>query len=173
MENLIELTRSILVTTPARWVALAESLPEELLARPAASGEWSAVQCLQHLVDTERRVFPVRVKAFLAGRDFPAFDPDSQGTPPGVSTPSTLAQEFAGLRSASLELLAGLQEEDLQRKARHAELGPVTLNEMLHQWAAHDLNHTVQAERALMQPFIRGSGPWQSYFKDHLLPAGG
>ena len=27
-----------------------------------------------------------------------------------------------------------------------------------HTWAAHDLNHTMQAERALMQPFIAGSG---------------
>jgi hypothetical protein len=28
--------------------------------------------------------------------------------------------------------------------------------------------HTVQAERALMQPFIQGCGPWQVYFTDHL-----
>jgi hypothetical protein len=37
--------------------------------------------------------------------------------------------------------------------------------------AAHDLNHTVQAERALMQPFIAGSGPWRTagVFADHDL----
>jgi hypothetical protein len=44
----------------------------------------------------------------------------------------------------------------------------VSLNEMLHEWAAHDLNHTIQAERALMQPFIQESGPWQPYFADHV-----
>jgi hypothetical protein len=40
---------------------------------------------------------------------------------------------------------------------------------MIHQWAAHDLNHTVQAERALMQPFIAGPGPWRAAgnFADH------
>jgi hypothetical protein len=32
---------------------------------------------------------------------------------------------------------------------------------------SHDLNHTVQAERALIQPFVGGSGPWQAYFADH------
>jgi hypothetical protein len=29
--------------------------------------------------------------------------------------------------------------------------------------------HTVQAERALMQPFIQACGPWQSYFIDHQV----
>ena len=43
------------------------------------------------------------------------------------------------------------------------------MGEMVHEWAAHDLNHTVQAERAIMQPFIRGCGPWQKYFSDHLV----
>jgi hypothetical protein len=33
------------------------------------------------------------------------------------------------------------------------------------------LEHTVQAERALMQPFIEGCGPWRMYFLDHV--AGG
>ena len=33
--------------------------------------------------------------------------------------------------------------------------------------AAHDLMHTVQAERALMQPFVAGSGKWRGYFADH------
>ena len=173
MENLIELTRSILTATPARWTALAESLPEDLLARPAAPGEWSAAQCLGHLIDTERRVFPVRVHAFLAGQDISAFDPASQGSPPELRSTAALAEEFAGLRRANLHLLEGLQPADLQRRAVHAELGPVSLGEMLHQWAAHDLNHTVQAERALMQPFIRGSGPWQSLLEDHLLPVEG
>jgi hypothetical protein len=39
---------------------------------------------------------------------------------------------------------------------------------MMHNWAAHDLNHTVQAERAMMQPFIQGCGPWQKFYTDHL-----
>ena len=35
---------------------------------------------------------------------------------------------------------------------------------MIHQWAGHDLMHTVQGERALLQPFIEGCGPWKRYF---------
>jgi hypothetical protein len=58
--------------------------------------------------------------------------------------------------------------ESLARQARHQELGPVTMSELLHEWAAHDLMHTVRAERALMQPFIQGCEPWRSYFMDHI-----
>jgi hypothetical protein len=31
--------------------------------------------------------------------------------------------------------------------------------------------HTVQGERALMQPFIAGCGAWQSYFTAHAVGA--
>jgi hypothetical protein len=42
---------------------------------------------------------------------------------------------------------------------RHAELGLVTLDELIHEWAAHDLMHIIQRERALMQPYIADCGP--------------
>jgi hypothetical protein len=71
------------------------------------------------------------------------------------------------MRQASLKALEAITLADLERSVRHGELGPVTLGQMLNEWAGHDLMHTVQAERAMMQPFIEGCGPWQIYFKDH------
>jgi hypothetical protein len=168
MTDLLDQVQAVLATTPARWQSLTKALSHDLLARPPAPGEWSALDCLVHLLDTERAVFPVRVEAFLAGRDFPAFDPDAEGTKADPeNSPADLALRFVHLRRASLALLAGLTDADLPRRARHAELGIVTLGDMLHEWAAHDLMHTVQAERALMQPFIVGSGAWRPYFADH------
>ena len=168
MDTVLESMRALITTTPERWIGMAQALPVELLALPAADREWSALECLQHLVDTEK-VFQFRVQAFLTGRDFPAFNPDSDGSKPGAQTPLALAEEFARLRGESLLMLEKLSPADLERKARHAELGMVTLNEMVHEWAAHDLNHTVQGERALMQPFIQGCGPWKKYFADHRI----
>ena len=63
MEDLLAQVRSILSGTPARWLNLAQTVPASLLARPAAPGQWSAVQCLQHLIDTEA-LFQSRVQAF-------------------------------------------------------------------------------------------------------------
>ncbi len=169
MNDLLTSAGAVLSATPARWASLAEMIPDELLSLPPAPGEWSALECLQHLIDTEP-VFQFRVRAFLEGRDFPGFDPDAEGTKPDVGrAPADLAAEYARLRAATLETLARLTADDLARQALHQELGRVTLSEMLHEWAAHDLMHTVQAERALMQPFIQGCGPWVTYFSDHIV----
>lgn len=170
MKNILVWAYAVLETTPTRWMELTTKLPTDLLTRPPATGEWSALDCLQHLVDTERWVFPARVEAILAGQDFPAFDPDSQGTKSDVTqTPAALAEQFVRLRMDGLAVLKKVTPTDLDLPAQHQELGVVTLSELLHEWAAHDLMHTVQAERAMMQPFIQDCGPWQSYFSDHLV----
>ncbi|MDQ4077084.1 MAG: DinB family protein [Chloroflexota bacterium] len=169
MDNILPGARSVLATTPTRWLSLAQALSTDLLSQPPAPEQWSPLECLQHLVDTEQ-VFHFRVQAFLAGQDFPAFDPISQGTKLNAyQSAIDLAEEFARLRRDGLALLAQIEPSDLQRQVRHEELGLVTLGEMVHEWAAHDLNHTVQAERAMMQPFIEGCGPWQVYFAEHLV----
>src|SRR5579872_4343865 len=74
--------QQMLSTTPPRWLYLAEALPDDLLARQPAPGEWSAVECLRHLIEAERKVFPVRVQAFLSGQPIAPFDPDTQDAPP-------------------------------------------------------------------------------------------
>lgn len=170
MDAILLRAAEILRSTPDRWTALAGQTEPALLHRPPAAGEWSAVECLQHLVEAERDVFPVRINRLLEGRDFEAFNPEPGGTAGALARDAqALASEFDRLRADSLRLLARLGPEDLERTALHAELGRVTLSELVHEWAAHDLMHTVQAERALMQPFIEGCGPWQEYFTDHRV----
>ncbi|MDP9314272.1 MAG: DinB family protein [Chloroflexota bacterium] len=157
MQDLLRAVRAVLVTTPPRCQRLTAALPIDVLTRSPAPGEWSAVACLQHVLDTERLAFPQRVQALLAGQDVAAFDPDAEG--PRLSPdvrPIDLAAAFSDARTASLKLLASVTAADLYRTARQSELGIVTVGELLHEWAAHDLMHTVQAERALMQPFIAG-----------------
>ena len=170
MIPLVRLVFPVLETTPQRWLQLAEKLTPELFQRKPAPKEWSAYDCLRHIVDTERSVFPARVGYLLRGEDFPAYQPDKEGkeqkTPP---TPIELTGEFVRLRAESLVLLSKVGEGDLRRTARHQELGMVTLGEMIHEWAGHDLMHLVQAEQAMMQPFIQGCGPWQPYFRDHVV----
>jgi hypothetical protein len=169
MESILIRTRQVLAITPARWLELTRTLSPELISLPPVPNEWSALECLQHLIETERDVFPARIRSFLAGQDFAAFDPDRRRSrTTGDLSPVALAEEFNQLRQASLTLLAPLTDADLVRQARHPALGLVTLSETVNTWAAHDLNHTVQAERAVMQPFIRGSGPFRFRFDDHV-----
>ena len=168
MDDLFSAAQAIFYDTPTRWAGMAKSFPLELLTRVPAPGEWSALECLKHILDVEG-VFRTRLLAFQAGRDFPAFDPDEQGTPlTGQPSPADLAARFASLRAENLTLLATFAPADYERRVRHAELGLVSLGEMVGEIAAHDLMHTVQAERAMMQPFIAACGPWKIYFTDHI-----
>jgi hypothetical protein len=156
-----------------RWRALANGLDRDLLARAPAPGEWSALQCLGHAADTEALVFSARIRAIRDGRpELPSYDPDVQATPVTDATdPAALAERLSAQRRDSLALLTTITDEDLDGTSRHLALGPVTLRELLNEWAAHDLMHVVQAERAVMQPFIPASGPWRSYFADHDVEA--
>jgi DinB superfamily len=158
---------AVLSTTPERWQRLVSTLPPALLTRPPVAGEWSALDCLQHLLDAERLLYPVRCRAFLTGQSFDNFDPHEHHVGHDSQTPKQLVAEFIRYRQESLVLLNQLKDNDLERTAQHPKLGTVTLVEMLHTWAAHDLNHTIQAERALMQPFMFRSGPWRVFFRDH------
>ncbi|SRR5579883_47578 len=165
MTDVLTMVKAVLAKTPANWLNIT-TLPIELLTRQPAVGEWSATACLIHILDTEH-IFPRRVQALLQGEPIPSFDPDMEGIKRSALSPEQLAHEFARLRQTNLELLERVTPQDFGRTSIHSELGPVTLEQLLHEWAAHDLNHTMQAERAIMQPFIQGSGPWRFYFKGH------
>lgn len=168
MDHVLDNLKAVLSTTPQRWHQLTQDFPEDLLRRKPLKGEWSALECLVHLIDVEA-IFFSRAQSFLAGENFPAFDPDTQGTQLSDAVSATqVASQFDAARTDSLKLIDTITEDDLVREANHSELGLVTLSQMLHEWGGHDLMHTVQAEQAMMQPFIEGCGAWQSFFADHI-----
>jgi uncharacterized damage-inducible protein DinB len=168
MHDLVRQSHDVLQANGPRWAALA-TLDPELVRRRPAPDEWSALECLGHTLDTEGAIFTARVQAILDGLpELRRYDPDAEGTPiTERSDPAELAARHAPLRARSLATVASVTEADLDRTSRHTELGMVSMRELLNEWAAHDLMHLVQAERAVMQAFIPGSGPWRFYFADH------
>jgi hypothetical protein len=167
MTDVLDSTRRVLSTTAQRWRSLVESTPQELLLRPPAPGEWSAADCLNHLLVAERLVFGERLRAILEGRDLVTFDPHEPRDPDPERTPGEVAMALAAERDKNLAVLGGLDPADLERSGRHPEYGMIALRVVLSTWAAHDLQHTVQAEEALMQAFIPGTGPFRFRFADH------
>lgn len=168
MNDLYPLIGSVLKTTAERWRQLAEELPAHVFSRKPNPDRWSAQECLQHQIDTEK-VFSFRVQCFLEGRDFPNFDPDTEGSKSALSRSAReMVEEFQELRAVAIEAIRNLSNEDMHRSARHSELGPVTLQELLYEWAGHDLIHLAQANRSLMQLFILNSGAWQTYYTKYL-----
>ncbi len=166
-DNILTWCISVIETTPERWLRLVKSVPVELLSAKPAPDEWSALDCLQHLVEVERDSFPVRLKALLTGQPMAGFNPGDPAMKPAPTI--ALADEFNDLRQANLVELRRVTESDLDRQALHAQYGMVSLRQFLHHRTAHDLNHTVQAERAIMQHFIAGCGPWVEVYADHIV----
>lgn len=161
MDSLISQVQAVLETTPERWRSLSESLAAEMLQRRPRPGDWSAAECLLHLVQAEP-LFAGRILGFLTGKtEVKRFDPDAALETAAAGDARQLAEQFAELRRANLQLLAQVGEADLDRRAEHEEYGAVTLGNLLHEFAAHDLNHTMQAERALAQPFVQRCGGWR------------
>ena len=120
MNNPLESVKSILSTTTLRWLSLTESLPKDLLTRTPLQNEWSAIDCLCHLLDAERWIFPARMQALMVGENFVAFDPDSQGTRYTSQNPQQLAEEFAMRRKESLIELDRVTIQDLMLTAQHS-----------------------------------------------------
>jgi len=174
MDGVLAAVTAVLTTTAARWVQLTQHLPPDLLTRPAGPGAWPARACLIHLLDTEVQVFGPRLVAFMRGAPaFAAYNPATDGADHANQTLPQLAAAFARHRAENLAALEAVTAADLPRTVQHADYGPVTLGQMLHEWAAHDLDHTMQAEDALIQPFIGGCGPWRPTFVAHDRAARG
>ena len=165
--TLVEQVQAVLRVGPDRWRVFVGMIDPDVLMRAPKPGEWSAVNVLQHLIDVEP-VFTGRVEAIRAGVDFPAFDQDRGGeVGRPVEDVAALIDRWAALRERGLAVLDAVQPGDLTRTARHAELGEVSLANLINEWAGHDLMHMVQAEEAAMQPFIAGVGPWRHFFAAH------
>jgi hypothetical protein len=137
--------------------ASATTIVAELLAlgdqagwRPEP-GEWSANECVGHLLEAERRGFAGRIRTILA--EATGRTPALEGwDPPAVAEArrddlragEELAAEFDALRSESLELVRGLRQTDLTRAGKHPDVGLLRVDELLGEWVHHDRNHVRQ-----------------------------
>ena len=168
-EELLDLLPRVLSTTAPRLTALSATIPDELLRRRPPPNEWSPWEVLNHLLDTERLVFPPRIGAFLDGAATIQNVDQNDVQWETSRTAADIASEFAALRAGSLQLIATLTPDDLSRESEHSEFGRLTLGQMLHYFPAHDLTHLIQIERALVQPLLPGVGPWAGGVEDMLM----
>jgi hypothetical protein len=82
---------------------------------------------------------------------------------------STAFDQFERQRIDNVRYLRRLSHEEGERLALHRVAGEITLAEMLHEWALHDLGHIRQvAELVRARKYLAGAGQLgESY---HLRP---
>ena len=138
--------------------ASATTVVAELLAlgdqggwRPAP-GEWSANECVGHLIEAERRGFAGRIRSILAAAasgkppTLEAWDQTAVATArrDHLRVGAEVAAEFDALRAEGLALVRGLRQGDLVRVGDHPHVGPLRVDELLGEWVHHDRNHVRQ-----------------------------
>ncbi len=150
MADVLRDVRAVLTATPARWLALAQTLPAHLIERAPAEGEWSALEVLAHLAAVELtnglryRAMLVEECPSLAGYEAAAWSPLLRG-----AEPAALLALFRALRHANLAFWAALDERGRARTGIHPECGVETIELRFRMLAGHDRMHLRQAQGAV------------------------
>ncbi|MFZ3217401.1 MAG: DinB family protein [Candidatus Acidiferrales bacterium] len=146
------------------WVAS----DEQLHWKPAAD-RWSISEVLAHLADVEVTGFRERVQKMLE-KDNPALDAYDQnaayaeGRYSGGKARENL-KKFCHERDRSLSSLRYVPPGVLARRGQHAKLGPITIGQLMNEWAFHDLGHIRQiAELYRSRAFFPAIGPFQQFY---------
>lgn len=124
-----------------------QDMPDHAWHQHPIPGEWSPIQVVCHLADSEEMVQRPRLQ-HIADNDNP-FLADPKPPPradqfPCYESGMEVAQRFAASRWETIHFLRQLAPEDWQRPARHSIFGPTTLLEMTQFTARHDRLHLEQ-----------------------------
>lgn len=155
---------SLLDKTPAILEALLRGVPVEVLQWKPAAERWSIAEVLGHMVVIEQ-LYGERSRriAMENAPELEKFVAPSETQLQKKSAPQYL-EEFTALRRPLIVFLSSIPSAAGGRMGKHAELGEVTLSQMLHELANHDLGHLRQiAELYRARAFHPHAGPFQKY----------
>jgi len=119
------------------------SLDEERLCRRPEEGEWCLKEIAAHMRDAEELALRQMQSIAEGAPRLPAWDTDL--LPMERDYLSGDAEEiliqFGGLRRQTTELLWSLDEEQWHESGHHPYRGEVTIGQVAHELAQHDLEH--------------------------------
>ena len=158
----------LLKATPAILRGLMSEISEEDARWKPAEDRFSIAEVLSHLSHSEGHCYRPRVDRFLS-EEMPEFEPDDAQMHLEIYKNADPEEDFGHFevqRETNIELLRGLPAETGNRKAMHKAAGEITLSQMLHEWALHDLGHIRQiAELVRARKYLAGAGPLGEDYK--------
>ena len=138
----------ILATTPGKLKREIQAMSrEEIRTRPAPN-KWSIQEVLAHLEDVEELGMRSRVAAMVEQErpSLPYFDQEQRATEMSYSTrdPRKSLDSWAHQRRRNVAWLRKLRPSQLKRKGMHSRVGEISEEELVTEWAFHDLGHLKQ-----------------------------
>lgn len=141
---------------------LMSELTEEDTRWKPAPGRFSVAEVLAHLSHSEGHCYRMRLDRFMS-ESLPEFEPDDAQMYLDLyrdADPEDSFDHFEEQRETNLQYLRGLPTGAGDRLALHKEHGRISLAQMLHEWALHDLGHIRQiAELVRARKYLAGAGP--------------
>ena len=138
-------------TTPEALRSLFADGGADLSAIPAP-GEWSALECVAHILGAEI-VVSGRYRWILAEDEPPLIGYDQDlwvgRLPQDRAEPAAMLHTFDALRASNVRLWAGTSESERTRFGVHAERGQESYDLTFRMIAGHDRIHLAQAREAL------------------------
>lgn len=158
----------VLSRTPGTLQALLGGLPDAWVRATEGPDTFSPFDVVGHLIDGEETDWIARARIILDQGPDPRFQPYDRfrhRTRNAGRTLSSLLDELARLRAANLELLRSwrLTPAALALTGIHPTFGPVTLEQLLATWVAHDLGHVAQTARVMAKRYREAVGPWAAF----------
>jgi hypothetical protein len=159
----------LLEATPQILRGLMAGLSEDDVRWKPAPDRFSIGEVLAHLSHSEWHCYRMRVDRFMA-EDRPELEPDDASFHLDLyskTDPEDAFDHFEEQRETNIEYLRDLPASAGRRIAFHQGANTeVTLNNMLHEWAMHDLGHVRQiAELVRARKHWEGAGPLNEDYK--------
>ncbi len=152
----------MLAATPGILRGLMSEISDEDARWNPAPGRFSIAEVLAHLSHSEEQCYRLRLDRLIA-EERPEFEPDDASSYLDLyrnADPEEAFKQFEGQRITNVEMLRTLTDDAGQRVALHRSAGEITLANMLHEWALHDLGHVRQvAEIVRARKYLAGAGP--------------
>jgi len=152
----------LLEATPEILRGLMREISDEDARWKPAPDRFSIAEVLAHLSHSEGHCYRMRVDRFLE-ETHPSFESDDAQMYLELyrdAEPEDSFDHFEEQRENNIEFLENLPPGSGERTANHAEVGAITLAQMLHEWALHDIGHIRQiAELVRARKYLAGAGP--------------
>ena len=153
---------ALLAATPGVLRGLMSEVSDEEARWKPGPERFSIAEVLAHLSQAEGLCYRARLDRFMSDAR-PEFEPDDAQFHLELyrdADPEDAFNHFEKQRETNVEFLRGLPPGASNRVALLREAGEITMANMLHEWALHDLGHVRQvAELVRARKYFDGAGP--------------
>jgi hypothetical protein len=160
---------AVLEQTPIIIEKIVWNASDEQLHWKPALERWSISEVLAHLAEVEVVGFRDRIQKMLEQKNpqLDAYDQNAayaSGRYSAVKARENL-KKFCHERDRSLSALRYVPPGVLARPGQHAKIGPITVGQLMNEWAFHDLGHIRQiAELYRSRAFFPYMGSFQQFY---------